>query len=245
MTHPAARDDTPDDPHAATPAGEGTALDRNLADGRDADRLDVLLSGFEPFDGAAVNESWDAVGVAARILTEHGLSVRTLLLPVEFGRAGRLLVEEATAAAPHLVLACGLAGGRARIGVERVAINVRDARIPDNIGYSPVDVPCVPDAPAGRFSSLPVKAMVEAAKALGIPCEVSQTAGTYVCNDVFYLLMQALATKPALFGTRGGFVHVPSAAVLGVESAGTTLASMAGTALEVTVDASVSGGAED
>ncbi|MGP9695086.1 pyroglutamyl-peptidase I family protein [Brachybacterium sp. AOP25-B2-12] len=240
--------ETPDIPNpTATPSTWGKATTASpTTEGPSAGgpATDVLLSGFEPFGGAAANESWDAAKTAARILGERGITARTLLLPVEFERAGRLLVDAIETDPPRLVLACGLAGGRSRIGVERVAINVRDARIPDNAGTSPIDVPCVEGAPAGRFSSLPIKAMVEAARALGIPAEVSQTAGTYVCNDVFYLLMDALAAAPTLGGTRGGFVHVPSAAVLTAESAGTAIAAMATAALEVTTDLAATGGAE-
>jgi pyroglutamyl-peptidase len=107
---------------------------------------------------------------------------------------------------PRLVICLGQAGGRAAITPERVAINVDDARIPDNAGGQPVDRPVVRGGPAAYFSTLPVKAMVAGLRADGVPAEVSQTAGTFVCNHVFYGLMHALRRRS---GVRGGFIHVP------------------------------------
>src|SRR5690606_4205494 len=104
-----------------------------------------------------------------------------------------------------LVVGVGEAGGRERIGLERVAVNVIDARIPDNDGAQPIDVPVVPGAPAAYFSSLPIKACVEALARADLPAEVSSTAGTYVCNAAFYALMHLVAGS----GVRAGFVHVP------------------------------------
>lgn len=217
----------------------------------------VLLTGFEPFAGAATNPSWEAVQEAATLLgdgatpgPEEGLiDVRTLLLPVEFGRAGSILVEHLRALTrasepPRLVVATGLASGRTAITPERVAINVRDARIPDNAGASPIDEPCVPGAGVGWFSTLPIKAMALAAREAGAPASVSQTAGTYVCNDVFCLLMDTLASDPALGGTRGGFIHVPDSEVLDAASAGRALAAMVRAALACPQDVAATGGAE-
>jgi pyroglutamyl-peptidase len=105
-----------------------------------------------------------------------------------------------------LVICLGQAGGRTAITPERVAINVDDARIPDNAGTQPVDRPVVRGGPAAYFSTLPVKAIVAGLRAEGVPAEVSQTAGTFLCNHVFYGLMHALRLRP---GVRGGFIHVP------------------------------------
>ena len=110
---------------------------------------------------------------------------------------------------PALVICVGQAGGRGAISLERVAINVNDARIPDNAGGQPVDTPVVAGGPAAYFSSLPIKAMLQALQASGVAAEVSQTAGTFVCNHVFYALMHALATRRGFKRTRGGFIHVP------------------------------------
>lgn len=205
---------------------------------------DLLLTGFAPFAGVEVNESWQAVQVAARILEgEHGLTVATLELPVEFGVAADRVIGAMHDLAPRLTIATGLAAGRTAVTPERVAINLQDARIPDNAGYSPIDVPCAPEGPAAYFSALPVKAMVAAAQAAGAPASVSHTAGTYVCNDVAYRLVHALATDPALAGRRAGFVHVPSDGELEVDRTGAALAEMALAALASDTDLSVSAGA--
>lgn len=206
--------------------------------------IDVLLSGFEPFAEASVNESWQAVARAVPALREHGLVVEGLELPVEFERAGDLLEQTVLEHRPRLVIAVGLAAGRRGITPERVAINVRDARIPDNAGASPVDEPVVPGGPVGHFTTLPLKAMVAALAAEDIPGAVSQTAGTYVCNDVFYRLQHVLETDARLAGTRGGFVHVPSVDVVAPETGARALVALTLTALETEADLSVTGGAE-
>lgn len=206
--------------------------------------IDVLLSGFAPFDGASTNESWEAVREAVPALVARGVDAEAVELPVEFGTASARLEEAVRGLRPRLVVAVGLAAGRTAITPERVAINIRDARIPDNAGASPVDEPVVPGAPVGRFSTLPVKAMVAALAADGVPAAVSQTAGTYVCNDVFYALQHLLATDPALEGIRGGFVHVPSADVVDSPAAARALVRMVEVALSTEADVRLAGGAE-
>ena len=206
--------------------------------------IDVLLSGFAPFDGAELNESWEAVRESVPALVARGVDAEAVELPVEFGAGSALLAEAVRALRPSLVVAVGLAAGRSAITPERVATNLRDARIPDNAGASPVDEPVVPGAPVGRFSTLPIKAMVAALAADGVPAAVSQTAGTYVCNDVFYALQHLLATEPALEGIRGGFVHVPAADVIDAPTAARALARMVEVALATTADARLPGGAE-
>lgn len=165
----------------------------------------VLVTGFDPFGGAAVNASW----LVARTLADappEGARVHAVCLPCEFGTAAARLRAAIAAHDPALVLALGQAAGRCEFSVERVAINVDDARIADNAGAQPVDVPVVGGGPAAYFSTLPIKAMVAALRTAGLPAAVSQTAGTYVCNHVFYALMHALAQRP---GVRGGFIHLP------------------------------------
>ena len=206
--------------------------------------IDVLLSGFAPFDGAATNESWEAVREAVPALVARGVDAEAVELPVEFGTASERLAEAVRGLRPRLVVAVGLAAGRTAMTPERVAINIRDARIPDNAGASPVDEPVVPGAPVGRFSTLPVKAMVAALAADEVPAAVSQTAGTYVCNDVFYTLQHLLATDPALEGIRGGFVHVPSADVVDSPAAAQALVRMVEVALSTEADVRLAGGAE-
>ena len=166
----------------------------------------ILLTGFEPFGGESTNPSWSAAREAAARLRAEGLDAQAVELPCVFGDAIRVLEAALERYRPELVVCAGQAGGRPRISLERIAINCDDARIPDNAGNSPVDRPVVDGGPAAYFSTLPVKAALAALLAAEIPAEVSQTAGTYVCNHLFYGLMHALRRQP---GTRGGFVHVP------------------------------------
>ena len=168
----------------------------------------VLVTGFEPFEQDAVNPSWE-VARALHGWHHAGAEVHAVQLPCVFGRAIEALDAALADVRPTLVVGLGLAGGRADWTPERVAINVDDARIPDNAGGRPIDAPVVAGGPAGYFSTLPIKAIVHALRAAGVSASVSQTAGTFVCNHVFYALMHRLATVPALAGARGGFVHVP------------------------------------
>lgn len=164
----------------------------------------VLVTGFEPFAGEPVNPSGELVRQLDGTTIE-GRRVVGVVLPCTF--AGAIPALEAAIAEhqPELVVATGQAGGRPAITVERVAINVVDARIADNAGAKPVDEPIVPAGPAAYWSSLPVKAITRALTDASIPADVSQTAGTFVCNQVFYGLMHTLVGKRV----RGGFVHVP------------------------------------
>lgn len=165
----------------------------------------VLLTGFEPFGGQTVNPSWQAVQRLAAAW-DGPADLVTLELPVDFRTAGPALADAIASTQPDVVIAVGQAGGRPDVTVERVAINVDDARIPDNGGYAPVDEPVVVGGPAAYFSTLPVKACVAAMTEAGVPASVSQTAGTFVCNHVFYRVVHELTARP---GARGGFVHVP------------------------------------
>lgn len=170
----------------------------------------ILLTGFEPFGDAAGNPSIDAARLAARDLACAGLAAAAVELPCVFGRGAGTAAGALDAALrehrPDVVVAAGLAGNRDRLSLERVAINVMDARIPDNAGGQPVDVPVRADAPAAYFTGLPIKRARARLEAAGLEAEVSQTAGTYVCNAVFYELMHLLAGTA---GVRAGFVHVP------------------------------------
>ena len=170
----------------------------------------VLVTGFDPFDGETVNPSWQAAQ-ALHGLQVAGHAVVAAQLPTEFGRSLPVLESLLARHRPVLAVCCGQAGGRGAISLERVAINIQDARIADNAGARPVDEPVSadPQAPAAYFTSLPVKAMLRALQDAGIPAEVSQTAGTFVCNHVFYGLMHALHSRSDLHGVRGGFMHVP------------------------------------
>ncbi len=165
----------------------------------------ILLTGFEPFGGDDTNPSW-LVASALHGQPVAGATVQAVQLPCVFGQALTTLQAALLRHRPQLVLALGLAAGRAVMSVERVAINVDDARIADNAGAAPIDQPVVQGGPAAYFSNLPIKAMVHEMQAAGLPAAVSQTAGTFVCNHVFYGLMHRLRRRP---GVRGGFMHVP------------------------------------
>ena len=169
--------------------------------------LSVLVTGFDPFGGSAVNPSWDAIhALNGRLVAGHRIVGGEI--PTIFGESLARLEALMEQHRPKLVICTGQAGGRGAISLERVAINVNDARIPDNRGYKPIDVPIVPDGPAAYFTSLPIKAMLQALLENGVRAEVSQTAGTFVCNQTFYGLMHLLA-RPQWHGTRGGLIHVP------------------------------------
>lgn len=167
-------------------------------------RRRILLTGFEPFGGEAVNPSAD-VAQALHGSSLAGHEVTGLVLPCEFERSLRVLAEAMETCQPSLVLALGQAAARGEISIERVAINLDDARIADNAGAEPIDVPIVPGGPAAYFSTLPVKAMVSALGEAGVPAGLSCSAGTYVCNHVFYWLQHRLAGADV----RSGFMHLP------------------------------------
>lgn len=164
----------------------------------------VLLTGFEPFNKETMNPSWEAV----RQLDGHcgdGFVVAARQLPCVFGEAGRVLDAAIAELSPSIVIAVGQAGGRVDISLERVAINVDDAPIPDNAQCQLVDEPIVSGGPAAYFSTLPIKAIVRRLKEEGIPASVSQTAGTFVCNHVFYTVMHRTAGTQV----KAGFIHIP------------------------------------
>jgi pyroglutamyl-peptidase len=169
------------------------------------DRPTVLLTGFEPFGGETENPSWEAVRAlqGARIA---GHRVEARCLPVVFGESIVAMRQAIRDTKPKLVVCVGQAGGRSAISLERVAINVDDARRPDNTGAAPIDSPVVAGGPAAYFSTLPIKRLRQALQRAGIPAEISNSAGTYVCNHVFYGLMHALRTRR---GVPAGFVHIP------------------------------------
>ncbi|WP_437611443.1 pyroglutamyl-peptidase I [Erwinia sp. V71] len=166
----------------------------------------VLITAFEPFGGEAINPSWEAVRQLDELRLD-GARIVARQLPCVFGESLNTLYAALDQLQPDLVIAVGQAGGRTDISVERVAINVDDARISDNQGNQPVDQPIVAEGPAAWLSTLPIKAMVAALRDAGIPASVSQTAGTYVCNHVMYGLLHRLAQQGGQ--VRGGFIHIP------------------------------------
>ena len=209
----------------------------------------VLITGFEPFDGEAVNPSWEVVSRLDNAII-GGCRVVARQLPCVFGEALIELNAAIDSLSPTLVLSVGQAGGRTDISVERVAINVDDARIADNRGNQPVDTPIVANGPAAWFSSLPIKAIVSALREAGIPASVSQTAGTFVCNHVMYGLLHKLSGIPE---AKGGFIHIPylpqqaaahpGAPSMAAETVRQGLELAIATALQVENDIPVTGGA--
>jgi pyroglutamyl-peptidase len=165
----------------------------------------ILLTGFDPFGGETINPSWEA----ARALHGRrigGYRVVARQIPTEFAASLRLLRAALRETAPAIVLGVGQAGGRAQLSLERVAINLQDARIPDNAGAQPIDESVIAGAPAAYFSTLPLKAMLAALHDAGVPATISHTAGTYVCNHLAYAMLHWTARKR---GVRAGFIHIP------------------------------------
>ena len=206
----------------------------------------VLLTGFEPFGGDAANPSGEAVRLIADRWTGPEDLV-TAVLPVTFAGASqrlRALIDEHR---PDIVIATGLAGGRAVVGIERVAVNLVDARIPDNDGDQPIDVPSAPGAPSAHFATVPVKEIARRVSDAGVPAEVSYSAGTFVCNHVFFTALECAASR-----TRAGFVHVPwssehapapDASSLPLADIARAIEIAVRTSIEVDADAHVPGGA--
>lgn len=167
--------------------------------------MKLLLTAFEPFGGATVNPAQEAL----RLVPDRAGSAEILRLevPVVFGKSIAVVTEAIDRLRPDAVLCVGQAGGRAVLTLERVAINVDDASIPDNAGNQPVDTPVVPGAPAAYFATLPIKAIAARIRESGLPAAVSNTAGTFVCNHLMYGVLHHLAVHHP--GVRGGFMHVP------------------------------------
>lgn len=164
----------------------------------------VLLTGFEPFGGDATNPSWAAAVGAAERLRSAGHAAEAVQIPCAFDAAGPALQDALAAHRPDVAVCVGLAGGTERIRLERVAVNLQDARIPDNAGAQPVDRPVVVGGPAALFATLPVKRAQSILEAQGISAQLSLSAGSFVCNHLMYTLLHAPGTARA-----AGFVHVP------------------------------------
>ncbi|MDZ5609238.1 pyroglutamyl-peptidase I [Bacillus pseudomycoides] len=166
----------------------------------------VLLTGFEPFGGEEINPAWEvAKQLDGQVIGDYKIISKQV--PTVFHKSLQVLQSYMKEIEPELVVCIGQAGGRPDITVERVAINVDDARIADNEGNQPVDVPIVEGGPVAYWSTLPMKATVKKLREEGIPASVSQTAGTFVCNHLFYGLMHMLAKEEN--EARGGFIHIP------------------------------------
>jgi pyroglutamyl-peptidase len=163
----------------------------------------LLITGFDPFGGGTVNPSWEAVQSLPDRVGEWELC--KLAIPTVFGTAAQLVLAKAEEFQPDVILCVGLAGGRDAVTPERIAVNIRDARIPDNAGNQPAGQFVDPMGPAAYFATVPVTEMAQAIRAAGIPATVSNSAGAFVCNDVLYTILN----KYAGTAVRAGFIHVP------------------------------------
>lgn len=167
--------------------------------------MKLLLTAFDPFGGEAVNPALEAVKMVRPFVSS--VEVVKLEVPTVFGKAVERVRQAIADLKPDVVLCIGQAGGRFDISVERVAINIDDARIADNEGNQPIDHSIVANGPCAYFSTLPIKAMVDAIRKIGLPSSVSNTAGTFVCNHLMYGVLHVLANEARPI--RGGFIHVP------------------------------------
>lgn len=163
----------------------------------------LLITGFDPFGGESINPAWEAVKLLPDQIGEFQL--HKLEIPTVFGRAAQLAIDAAAEVQPDIILCIGQAGGRAAVTPERIGVNIRDAKIPDNAGNVPKGQRIVPDGPAAYFATVDVMTMAEAATTLGLPAVVSNSAGAFVCNDVLYSLLHHFDGT----ATRVGFIHVP------------------------------------
>lgn len=168
--------------------------------------MKVLISAFEPFGGSPQNVSWNAVSALTDFPSD--IEIRKICLPVVFGKAWEKLKKEIDAFSPDAVICTGQAKESPYIRVERVALNIDDARIPDNQGNMPDGSPVIEGAQNAWFSNLPVKKIVASLARQGIPAKLSHSAGTYVCNHLFFQLMNHIYTRQT--DLLGGFIHVPA-----------------------------------
>jgi pyroglutamyl-peptidase len=171
----------------------------------------ILLTGFEPFGTYTSNPA----GEVAKALDGRAFGaevVRAAVLPVHHAEAAAAVSRLVTEVAPRAIVHLGLAGGRARIALERVAVNVMDFEIADNAGYRATGEPCVPGGPAAYFSTLPLAAILEALTAEGVPAYLSSTAGTYLCNQTMYTTRHLLEGRS--LAIPAGFVHLPQSAAM-------------------------------
>nr|WP_236022537.1 pyroglutamyl-peptidase I [Bifidobacterium phasiani] len=165
----------------------------------------ILVTGFDPFGGESVNPAFEAVKLLPETIA--GARIVKLEIPTVFTRSAELLERAIEGERPDAVICVGQAGGRSALTVEQVAVNLAEARIPDNDGEQPIGQPLRADGPAAYFATVPVKAMVANVRAHHLPAFVSYTAGTYVCNSIMY---HALYLCERRFpGVRAGFMHVP------------------------------------
>lgn len=163
----------------------------------------LLITGFDPFGGEKINPAWEAVRLLPEMIGDYMLC--KLEIPTVFGLAAQRVMEKAEEVKPQVILCVGQAGGRSAVTPERIGVNIRDARIPDNAGNQPRGDFAVPEGPAAYFATVPVMAMEEAIRSAELPATVSNSAGAFVCNDVLYTLLHRYAGTDV----KVGFIHVP------------------------------------
>lgn len=163
----------------------------------------LLITGFAPFGGGDINPSWQAVQALPKQVGDFELY--KMELPTVFGAAAALVLAKAEEIGADMVLSVGQAGGRDAVTPERIAVNIRDARIPDNVGNQPRGEFVAADGPAAYFATVPVEKMAQAIRDREIRATVSNSAGAYVCNDVMYSVLHHFAGT----SVKAGFIHVP------------------------------------
>lgn len=201
--------------------------------------MKVLVTGFDPFGGESINPAWEAVKVIKDEIA--GAEIVKMQIPTVVGKSIAKIHDKMVEINPDIVIAVGQAGGRFGVTPERVAINVTDARIPDNEGNQPIDEPIFADGDAAYFSNLPVKAMVQEIKEAGYPSTLSNTAGTYICNHVMYGILYYIQKE--FPNARGGFIHVPYASAQVINKPNT--ASMAIADITASLEAAIKAAVEN
>ena len=165
----------------------------------------VLITGFDKFGGESINPSNLCVNSLPDVI--DNIEIKKITLPTVFKDSSRVLEENIDLFSPNIVICIGQAGGRSKITPERIAINIDDARIPDNIGNSPIDETIRKDGENAYFSTLPIKAIVDELNKNNIPSTISNTAGTFVCNHIMYESLYLTSTKYP--NIKAGFIHIP------------------------------------
>ncbi|WP_035099625.1 pyroglutamyl-peptidase I [Aneurinibacillus terranovensis] len=180
--------------------------------------MKILLSGFEPFGGAAINPTERLVKDIANVMFEN-VEIRTVLLPVHYDECAARIIEEMRDFKPDAVISCGLYAGRSAVTPERIAVNVKDTMaedpVPDNKGTKPVDQPINPEGPDGLFTRLPIREIVNRLLEQGIPAFISNTAGTYICNNTMYGVLDYIRRNN--LSTTAGFIHFPASTEMALD----------------------------
>ena len=167
--------------------------------------MTILFTGFDPFGGESINPAWEAVKMLPDRI--ENITIVKRQIPTIFGKAGEEVIKAISETQPDAVICVGQAGGSPGIRLERIAVNLRDARSADNAGYIPTDEPVYPGGNGAYFATIPVKAIRDALTEAGITAGLSNSAGLFVCNDTMYTLLRYIdITAPSLYG---GFIHVP------------------------------------